>query len=197
MIEFFASECEIDKNDCLYMKFLFDFFPIFLFFVAYKVYDIYVATAVAILASFVQVGWFWLQHRRFEKMHLITLALMVVFGGATLLLQDETFIKWKPSVVNWLFGLVFLGSHFIGDKPIVQRMMESNIELPQPIWIRLNMAWGVFFILLGGVNLYVAYHFDTDTWVNFKLFGLMGLTFLFIIVQALYLSRHIKMDEKG
>jgi intracellular septation protein len=176
------------------MKFLFDFFPILLFFIAYKAYDIYVATAVAIVASFVQVGWFWLQYRRVEKMHVITLLLIVVLGGATLIFQDDAFIKWKPTVVNWLFGVTFLGSQFIGKKPIVQRMMESNVELPAHIWPRLNLAWSVFFIFLGAINLYVAFsgHFSTDTWVDFKLFGMFGLTIVFIVGQTFFLGRYVK-----
>jgi intracellular septation protein len=178
------------------MKLLFDFFPILLFFVAYKMYDIYVATAVAIVAAFVQVGVYWLQHRRVEKTHVITLALLVVFGGLTLILQDETFIKWKPSVINWLFGIVFLGSQFIGKKSIVERMMGANLALSAPIWNRLNTSWAVFFLALGFANLYVVYNFDTDTWVNFKLFGMMGLTIAFIIAQAIYLSRHVQETRK-
>lgn len=174
------------------MKLLFDFFPILLFFIAYKMYDIYVATAVAIAAAFVQVGLFWVQHRRLEKTHLVTLALLVVFGGLTLVLQDETFIKWKPSVINWLFGVVFLGSQFIGKKNIVERMMGANLVLSTTIWSRLNLSWALFFVALGFANLFVVYNFDTDTWVNFKLFGMMGLTIAFIIGQAVYLSRHVQ-----
>lgn len=174
------------------MKFLYDFFPILLFFIAYKIYGIYAATAVAIAASFVQVGWYWLKHQRFENMHLITLALLVVFGGLTLFLQDETFIKWKPTVINWLFGLVFLGSQFIGKKTIVERMMGANIELPAAIWPRINMAWALFFVFLGFVNMYVMHNFDTDTWVNFKLFGMTGLTLVFVLGQGLYLARFMK-----
>ena len=176
------------------MKFLFDFFPILLFFIAYKAYDIYVATAVAIIAAFIQVGWFWLQHRRFEKMHIITLLLITVLGGATLMLQDPDFIKWKPTVVNWLFGVAFIGSQFIGKKPIVQRMMEANVELPAAVWTRLNIAWAIFFIFLGFLNLYVAFsgHYDMDAWVNFKMFGMIGLTFVFIIGQAFFIGRYIK-----
>ena len=184
------------------MKVLYDFFPVLLFFVTFKLYDdpqqgILVATAVAIVATFFQVGIFWWRHRRVEKMHLVTLALIVVLGGLTLLLEDEMFIKWKPTVVNWLFGLVFLASQFVGEKPLVRRMMEANIQLPDPIWVRLNGSWVVFFTAMGFTNLYVVYNFDTDTWVDFKLFGLMGLTFAFIIVQALYLARHIKHDEEA
>lgn len=178
------------------MKLLFDFFPILLFFIAYKIYGIYTATVVAIVAAFVQVAWFWLQHRRFETMHLVTLGLIVVLGGATLILQDEMFIKWKPTVVNWLFAVVFAGSHFIGNKTIIERMMGGNIALPQPIWARLNASWTMFFLVLGVTNLYVLYNFDTDTWVNFKLFGMLGLTLVFVVLQAVYLGRHIKAQEK-
>lgn len=179
------------------MKFLFDFFPIFLFFIAYKAYDIYVATAVIIVASIIQVGWFWLQNRRVEKMHIITLFIVVIFGGATLAFDDPDFIKWKPTVVNWLFGVAFIGSQFIGKKPIVQRMMEANVELPASIWPKLNIAWAIFFIFSGALNLYVAFsgHYDMDTWVNFKMFGMIGLTFVFIIGQAFFIGRYIEEPE--
>ena len=177
------------------MKFLYDFFPILLFFIAYKMYGIYAATVVAIVASVIQVGTFWLKHRRFENMHLVTLGLIVVLGGATLWLQDERFIKWKPTLVNWLFGLAFLGSQFIGKKPLVERMMSAAVQLPNEIWGRLNLIWVIFFVFMGVANLYVVYNYDTDTWVNFKLFGMMGLTFAFVIAQAFYLARHMTEDE--
>ena len=177
------------------MKFLFDFFPILLFFLAFKIYDIYVATAVAIVASFIQVGMFWFKHKRFENSHLITLAIVALFGGATIIFHDEMFIKWKPSVVNWIFAIAFLGSQFIGNKTIVERMMSKSVTLPAAIWTRLNMSWVIFFFALGLINLYVVYNFDTDTWVNFKLFGMMGLTILFIIAQSIYMSRHMETSE--
>jgi intracellular septation protein len=179
------------------MKFLADFFPVLLFFVAYKVYDIYVATAVAIVASFVQVTVHWLKHRRFENMHLVTLAIMVVFGGATLFLQDEMFIKWKPTVINWIFAAVFLGSHYIGEKTIIQRMMGQAMTLPDQVWLKLNISWILFFVAIGVLNLYVVYNFDTDTWVNFKLFGLMGITFAFVILQIPFLTKYITPDDDG
>jgi len=178
------------------MKFLYDFFPVLLFFVTYKVYDIFVATAVIIVASVLQVGIFWLKNRRFEKMHLITLILVVVLGSITLFLHDEIFIKWKPTVVNWLFAVVFLGSQLITRKSLIQRMMETHITVSsEQVWARLNLMWVTFFIAVGFLNLYVAFHFDTNTWVNFKLFGLMGLTFLFVIAQGVYLTRYIVVEE--
>ena len=178
------------------MKFLFDLFPIVLFFVAYKMYDIYVATAVAIGAAFLQTGLFWLKNRRFEKMHVITLAILVVFGGLTLILRDPVFIKWKPTVVNWLFGVTFLGSRFFGDKTLVERMMSHAITAPVPVWQRLNWAWVTFFIAMGILNIYVAYNYSEETWVNFKLFGMLGITFAFVIGQAFYLSRYIEDHKK-
>ncbi len=173
------------------MKLLFDFFPILLFFLAYKLYDIYAATLVAIAASCVQVTFAWFSTRRVEPMHLVTLVLIIVFGGLTLILKDELFIKWKPTVVNWLFGLAFLASQLFGRRTLIERMMRNNLALPGAIWRRLNLSWALFFLVLGGVNLFVVYTFDTDTWVNFKLFGMLGLTLVFVIIQSFYLSRYM------
>jgi intracellular septation protein len=179
------------------MKLLFDLFPVILFFIAYKMYDIYVATGVAIVATVFQVSYLYARYKKVEKIHLITLALIVVLGGATIILQDEAFIAWKPTVVNWGFALVFLASHYVfGNKPIVRRMMDSMIQLPDQIWIRLSYLWIGFFIFSGLINLWVYYNFSLDTWVNFKLFGLMGLTFLFILIQGVYISRYTKDEEQ-
>ncbi len=177
------------------MKLLFDFFPILLFFLAYKFYGIYTATMVAIVATVLQLAFSWFKNRKVEPMHLITLAFIVILGGATLYLQNELFIKWKPTLINWVFGLVFIGSQFIGERTIIERMMQNNITLPDEIWKRLNLTWAFFFILLGCINLYVVYRFDTDTWVNFKLFGMLGLTLVFVVIQAVYLSRYIPESE--
>ena len=176
------------------MKFLFDLFPILLFFLAYKLYDIYVATAVAIAAAFLQTGLYWLKHRKFETMHLVTLGILVLFGGLTLALHDPLFIKWKPTVVNWLFALIFLGSRFIGQRTLVERMMSRAISAPTAVWLKLNWAWTLFFIAIGLVNLFVAYRYSEATWVNFKLFGMLGLTLVFVFAQAIYLSRFMETD---
>jgi intracellular septation protein len=176
------------------MKFLFDFFPVVLFFIAYKVQGIFVAPAIAIVASFIQVGFYWFKHHKFENTHLVTLTLIVIFGGLTLAFHNETFIKWKPSIINWLFGIVFLGSQFLGKKCIVERMMGNSISLPAFIWPRLNLAWAMFFIALGFANLYVMSNFDTNTWVNFKVFGMMGLTLAFVLGQGFYLAHYIQEE---
>lgn len=174
------------------MKILTDFFPIVLFYIAYKLEGIYVATAVAIAACVVQVAYLRFTHKKIEMVHWVTLGLVVVFGGATLLLQDETFIKWKPSIINWLFGAAFLGSQFIGAKPLIQRMMGQNMRLATPIWYRLNLIWSLFFFAVGCINLYVVHNFDTDTWADFKLFGMLGLTLVFLVGQGFYLMRHVE-----
>jgi intracellular septation protein len=200
------------------MKFLFDYLPVLLFFAVYKFYSdipsgfilavntlpsmaltpgkagdaIYLATATAILASVAQVCVYWLRHRRFEKMHLISLALITVFGGATLMLQDPLFIKWKPTILNWAFGAVFLGSQFLGARTLVERMMGHAVTVPVEIWRRINLAWVAFFAGAGLANLFVAYRFSEEAWVNFKLFGLLGLTLVFVFGQALYLARYME-----
>ncbi len=187
------------------MKLFFDFLPIVLFFIAYKFggglyhwdgqeYDvkgIYVATTVMIIASILQVTITWMLTRKIEKSHLITLLLVVVLGGATLWLQNPDFIKWKPTAVNWLFALTFIGAQLFTDKSLLERMMAEHLQLPVKVWKRLNIAWVLFFIVSGLANLYVAFNFPEETWVNFKLFGLLGLTILFIVGQSIYLSKHI------
>jgi len=182
------------------MKLLFDFFPILLFFLTFKWFDdpkqgILAATAVIIVATGFQVAVTWLRKRRVEKVHLVTLALLVTMGGVTLLLQDEIYIKWKSTVFFWVLAVAFLGSQFIGHKTLVQRFFDSKFEPPAKVWAVLNLAWSVFFLCLGALNLYVVYNFSTDAWVNFKLFGLTGLMFIFIFAQILYLFRYMIPDE--
>jgi intracellular septation protein len=177
------------------MKFLFDIFPVVLFFIAFKIYDIYVATAVAIVATFLQIGWTWLRHRRVDNLLWVSLAVIVVFGGATLLLQDETFIKWKPTVLYWLFAAALAVAMLAFRKNLIRAMMEGQVTLPESVWGRLLVSWIGFFAFMGALNIIVAYNFSTDAWVNFKLFGGMGLMLAFIVLQALMLARHIEKAD--
>ncbi len=173
------------------MKFLFDFFPIVLFFVAFKFAGIYVATGVAIAASLLQVGWLKFRRKRVHPMLWTSLGIIVVFGGATLFLQDETFIKWKPTVLYWLFGVVLAGAALVFRKNLIRAMLAEQVQLPEPIWGRLNWAWVGFFVFMGAANLYVAYNYSTDLWVNFKLFGGMGLMLLFVVIQSVFLAKYV------
>lgn len=181
------------------MKLLYDLFPLLLFFTAFKLYDIYVATAVAIVVSLAQVGGQWLRKRRFETMPLVTLGVLVVFGGLTLVLHDDTFIKWKPTIVYWVLGTLVIGSQWIGERPLVQRLLQEQISLPAEIWARQNLSWGLFFLVLGALNLYVAFFYRLELaaaerqeiWVNFKVFGLLGLTIIFLLIQGALMARHI------
>ncbi len=178
------------------MKQLLEFIPVILFFVTYKLYDIYTATAVIIVATIIQVGISWFVNKKVETMQWITLGLIVVMGGATIYLQDEQFIKWKLTIIEWLFGLAFLGSQFFGKKTFVERMMGASIELPAPIWKRLNFAWAMFFISVGGINIYVMQNYNTDDWVTFKTFGVPGLMLIFIVVQMFFIYKHIPETEE-
>ncbi len=187
------------------MKLLTDFLPIILFFIAYKfgggtyhwngqeyeVAGIYAATAVMMVATLLQVAWGWLRHRKVERQHLLTLILVMVLGGATLWLQNPEFVMWKPTAVNWLFALAFIAARVFTDKTLLERLMASHLQLPTVVWSRLNTAWILFFIFSGLLNIYIAYNYSEEAWVNFKLFGSLAITVVFIAGQALYLSRHI------
>lgn len=178
------------------MKLLFDLFPLLLFFGAYKFADLYVATGVAMAASVLQILWLVARRKKIEPMHWINLTIIVVFGGATLFLHNELFIKWKPTVLYWLFAVVLLGGQFIAKKNLMRSMLGAQIQLPDAVWNRLNTAWALFFAVVGCVNLYVAYNWPTETWVTFKVFGIFGLLLAFVIIQSIYLGRHMKTPTK-
>jgi intracellular septation protein len=180
------------------MKFLFDLFPVALFFVAIQIWDIFVATAVAIGATIVQVGYLLLRGRKVEPMLWASLAIIVVFGGLTLYLRDRTFILWKPTVLYWLFGAVLAGAALL-RRNLIRALLSDQMRLPDPVWNRLNWSWVAFFGFMGVVNLYVAFNYSEKIWASFKLFGGMGLMFLFIIAQSLVLAKYMqeeKPDEK-
>jgi len=179
------------------MKFLFDFFPLIAFLVAFyfpenRAEGIYYATATIIVASLIQVCLYWLFYRRWEKMHIITLVVVLIFGSLTLWLRDEQFIKWKPTIVFWIFAAVLLGSQFIGKRNIIQRMMtmaDEKIIMPAHAWTMLNLSWVIFFTVVGVLNLYVAYNYSTEFWVGFKVYGITALNLVFIVGQVFYMFR--------
>ena len=179
------------------MKLLLDFFPIILFFVAFKVAGIYIATGVAIAATIAQIAWFRYSNGKVEPMQWISLVVIVLFGGATIVAQNETFIKWKPTVLYWLMAGSLIAGQLFFKKNLLKSLMGSQMELPDAAWRVANWSWIGFFSAMGVINLWVAFHFDTDTWVNFKLFGGLGLMVLFILGQALYLGRYMKAEEAG
>jgi intracellular septation protein len=206
------------------MKFLFDLLPVILFFGVFKWAEsnadsalsivshylsgivsggeitasqapILLATAVAIIASFGQIGYLLLKRKKIDGMLWVSLAIIVLFGGATIYFHDEMFIKWKPTILYWCFAAALLLAQLVAKKNLVRTMMEKQITLPDQVWGKLNLAWTGFFVFMGLLNLYIAYNFATDTWVNFKMFGGMGLMFAFIIGQSLYLSKYLKEEK--
>jgi intracellular septation protein len=203
------------------MKFLFDMFPVILFFGVFKWGEghaeaaqslvgqylsglvsggsvgpeqapILLATAVAIIATIAQIGFLLARGRKVDAMLWVSLAIIVVFGGATIYFHNEAFIKWKPTVLYWVFAIVLVGAQWLLDKNLIRLMMKAQIDLPDPIWTRLNLAWAAFFATMGVINLYIAFNFPTSTWVNFKLFGFMGLMIAFVVAQTMFLSKYIK-----
>jgi len=179
-------------------KFLFDLFPLILFFVAYRFADIYTATAVAIAASVAQFIWLRVTGKHIEATHWINLSVIVIFGGATLWLHSDVFIKWKPTVLYWLFGGALLGARLFG-RNLMRRLLGTQVELPDHAWDKLNLSWALFFLAAGAINLYVAFsgHFTESQWVNFKVFGLMGLLVAFVIGQSVWLDRHIQQPRQS
>lgn len=170
------------------MQLLVDFFPIIVFFVVFKLSGMYAATAAIIVAMAVQIGYQWLRERKVNNMLLISGLGVLLFGSATLLLHKPIFIQWKPTIVYWLFAGILLGSRFIGKKTMIERLMGHAIELPAAMWRQLNLMWVANFLILGAANLYVVYHYDQATWVNFKLFGTLGLTLVTVIAQAIWIA---------
>ena len=206
------------------MKLLFDLFPVILFFAVFKfagaqpdaaqafaeqylmflVADgeitakqapILLATAVAILATLGQVLWLLLRRRHVDTMLWVSLVIIVVFGGATIYFHDEMFIKWKPTVLYWCFALALLGAQLLMRKNLIRSLMGKQMSLPDPVWDKLNLAWSVFFAAMGALNLYIAFNFPLELWVNFKMFGFIALMIAFVIAQTVYLSRYMKEPE--
>ena len=201
------------------MKFFFDLLPVILFFVAYKIAGsneagaldlarsilgdgieakqapILIATLIAIVATAGQIAWVWLRHRKVETMLWVSLAIVTLFGGATLMFHDPTFIKWKPTALYWLFAATLLGSSLLLRRNLIRKLLEAQMSLPDANWQRLNLIWAMFFAAMGVLNLVVAYRFSEATWVNFKLFGGMGLMLVFVLAQGAWLSRHMEDEQ--
>jgi len=201
------------------MKILFDLLPVIFFFAAYKISGFFpdeahalvtrwlasdipasqapilIATFITIVAAALQIGIVRLRHGKVDRMLWISLVVIAVLGGATLAFHNPAFIQWKPTALYWLFGLILLCSDMIFRRNLIRRMLEGQMRLPDPIWLRLNLAWALFFIMLGALNLYVAYSFSEETWVDFKLFGFPALVFVFALAQGLYLSKHLLEDN--
>jgi intracellular septation protein len=175
------------------MRLLIDFFPIALFVVAYKMHDIYAATAVLMGATVVQTGLIYAIDRRLQTLQKVTLLLVLIFGTLTLLLQDERFIKWKPTVMYTSMALVLGAALWIWKKNFLQMLLSSQLKLPDGVWARLTVAWVLYFLFMAGINAYVAAYFSTEAWVNFKLWGYI-FPVMFLIGQGIYVAKHLKDD---
>ena len=179
------------------MKLLFDLFPVILFFVAFKMFNVYVATGTAIAATIAQIGWVKWRHGKVDAMLWVSFAIIAVFGGATLILHDETFIKFKPTILYWVFATILLGSNLLLKKNLMRTLLKEKLTLPTKVWNQVNLGWSLFFVLLGVVNLYVAFNFSTDAWVNFKLFGATGMMLVFVLLQAMVLSKYVQEEKES
>jgi intracellular septation protein len=178
------------------MKFLFDLFPVVLFFLAYVLTDsLYIATAIIIPATVAQVVFAKYRFGRVDGMLWASLVLVLIMGSLTLFFHDKRFIMWKPTLLYWLFAVVLLGSKFLGKKNLIRAVMDKEVALPDSVWVQLNLAWAGFFTFMGALNLYVAFNFSETFWVKFKLFGGMGLMLVFVVLQALFLARYLHVKE--
>ncbi len=172
------------------MQLIVDYFPLLLFFIAFKWQGIYVATGVAMVASIVQIAWLRWKRGRVAPVHWLSLVIIMVFGGATLILHDEVFIKWKPTVLYGLFGTILAVGRAGFGRNLIAYVMQG-VTLPAAIWTRVTWSWVGFFAFMGVLNWYVAFNYPLDTWVNFKVWGGIGLFLTFALVQGAFLARHV------
>lgn len=178
------------------MKALFDLFPVILFFAVFKLFGIFAATAAAIAATVAQIVWTKYRHGKVDTMLWLSFGIITLLGGATLLLHNEDFIKWKPTVLYWVFATVLLSSRLLFRKNLMRTLLHEKLSLPSRVWDRVNLSWSLFFTVLGVLNLYVAFNYSTDSWVNFKLFGASGMMLAFVLLQAMALSKYIDEDKE-
>lgn len=178
------------------MKQFIEFIPLIVFFAIYKLYDIYYATGALVVVTGLQLLYGWLKYRKVEKMQLFTFVLVAFFGSLTLIFHDDTFIKWKVTVINALFALALLIGRYGFGKNLLKQMLGKELSAPDPVWDRLNLGWITFFALCGLLNLYIAFNLPQEVWVNFKVFGLLGLTLISTLLSGLYLYRHLPAEQK-
>ncbi len=178
------------------MSLLADFFPIFVFFCAFKLKGLMIATIAAIVVSFIQLVIVKIRTKKFQHLQVISFLSLLILGGFALICNKEIFIKWKPTAIYWLLAIIFLGSHLFSKQPLLEKLSNKTLQLPKNVWTKLNIMWIIFFIFMGILNLYVVYYFDTNTWVNFKLFGTLGLTTIFIVFQAVFLSKYLRTEKE-
>jgi intracellular septation protein len=177
------------------MQLLLDYIPILVFILAFFYKDIYFATGILMLVMPIVLLVQWLMTKKLNRIYAASTVLVLVLGGFTLVYRDPTFLKWKPTVLNWAIAIAFLGSQWIGEKTFVEKMLSSAAELRREQWVRLNQIWVVFFLFLGAINLYVASNFSTEFWVKFKLFGMLGITLAFVIIQSVWLSMAVGKND--
>lgn len=176
------------------MKILIDFFPILLFFGAYKMYDIYIGTAVLMAATVLQMALIYGIDRKLQMMHKLTLALILVFGTLTLVLHDDRFIKWKPTVLYAAMAVALAIAVWVYKKNFLKMLLGSQLTLPEPVWMRLNLLWVIYSAFMALINAYVAAYYSTEAWVNFKLWG-YAFPLVFIVGQGFYISRYLTADK--
>ena len=179
------------------MKQFLDFLPLVVFFVVYKLYDIYIASGALIAASALVLAFIWIKYRKVEKVTLLTFILVAIFGSLTMYYHDAEFIKWKVTVIYSLFAIALLFSQFVMKKPLIQRMLGKELTLPPHVWNNLNVAWALFFIACGAANIYIAFWLPQNVWVNFKVFGLTGLTLIYTLLSGVYVYRHMTEEQKN
>jgi intracellular septation protein len=172
------------------MELLSEFFPILVFFCVFKWQGLMVATVAAIIATFVVLIITKIKTGKYKNMQLVSFFILLTLGSFALFCKKEIFIKWKPTAIYWILAVAFLITQLCGKQLLIEKINNNSIQLPKKIWNTLNILWIIFFILMGILNLYVVYFFDTNTWVNFKLFGTFGLTMLFIIFQIIFISKY-------
>lgn len=180
------------------MQLFVDLLPVILFFAVYFIYDsIYLATAALMAVLGIQIAIQWVRHRKVSKMLLISGGAAILLGGATLILQNPIFVQWKPTIANWAFAIVFVGSRYIGKKTLIERMLGESVELATPVWRQLNWMWSINFFVLGAANLYVVYNYSEETWVRFKLISIIVFSLISMVMTAVWIWRHMPEQQQN